>query len=139
MISAAGEHLQALPPGELTPRRALARQILLAAAIERDDPMAASTVAGVLQAARRGGFVNTVVTTASQVTGYLIEHAPQLQADPLAGQLIAAAREVRASQPEASRPGHRLVEPLTSAELRVLELLLASTKPADRRHLVPFA
>jgi LuxR family maltose regulon positive regulatory protein len=125
---AAGEHLQALPLEELTPRRALARQILLAAvAIERGDSMAASAVAGNLRAARRGGFVNTVVTTAPQVTSYLIEHAPQLQADPFAGQLIAAAREVRAAQPEASHPGHRLVEPLTAAELRVLKLLPAST------------
>jgi LuxR family transcriptional regulator, maltose regulon positive regulatory protein len=34
---------------------------------------------------------------------------------------------VRAAQPEASRPGHRLVEPLTAAELRVLKLLPTST------------
>ena len=124
---AAGEHLQALPLEELTPRCVLARQILLAAAIERGDPMAAGAVAGVLQAARARGFVNTVVTTAPQVTSYLIEHAPQLQADPYTGQLIAAAWEVRAAQPEAFRPGHRLLEPVAGAELRVLKLLSAST------------
>src|SRR6516225_7493877 len=89
---AAQEHLQAPSLAELTPRRALERQLLLAAAaIERDDRMTASAVGGILQAARGGGFVNTVVTTAPQVTGYLIEHAPQLRPDPFTRQLITAA------------------------------------------------
>ena len=47
--------------------------------------------------ARRGqGFLNTVVTTAPQVTSYLVEHAPQLRPDPFTGQLVAAALQVRA-------------------------------------------
>jgi LuxR family transcriptional regulator, maltose regulon positive regulatory protein len=61
---------------------ALVRQILLAAAaIERGDPMTASAVAGILHAARVNGFLNTVVTTAPQVTSYLVEHAAQLRRD----------------------------------------------------------
>ena len=62
---AAAEHLDALSPGDLTPRAALVRQVLLAAAaIERGDPEAADIVGGVLQAARHEGFLQTVVTTA---------------------------------------------------------------------------
>jgi LuxR family maltose regulon positive regulatory protein len=125
---AARDHLQAPSLGELTPRRELVRQILLAAtAIGRGDPMTASIVAGVLQAARLGGFLHTVVTTDPQVTSYLVEHAPQLRPDPFTGQLIAAALQMRATQPDDSpaRPG--LVEPLTAAELRILKLLPTST------------
>jgi LuxR family transcriptional regulator, maltose regulon positive regulatory protein len=125
---AAQAHLQAVSPGELTPRRALVRQVLLAAAaIERGDPATASIVAGVLQAARLGGFLNTVVTTDPQVTGYLVEHAPQLRSDPFIEQLIAAAMEMRATQPAGPRPGRGLAEPLTPAELRILKLLPTST------------
>jgi LuxR family transcriptional regulator, maltose regulon positive regulatory protein len=124
---AAREHLRA-PPGELTPRRALVRQILLAAAaIERGDPVAASILAGALEAARRGGFLHTVVTAAPQVTSYLIEHSAQAGPDPFKEQLVAAALQVRAAQPGASRVGRTLIEPLTAAETRVLKLLPTST------------
>jgi LuxR family maltose regulon positive regulatory protein len=125
---AAQVHLQAEAPDGLTPRRALVRQVLQAAvAIERGDPATASIVAGVLQAARLGGFLNTVVTTDPRVTGYLVEHAPQLRSDPFIEQLIAAAVEMRAAQPATSRPGRGLAEPLTAAELRILKLLPTST------------
>ena len=125
---AARAHLQAPSLGELTPRRALVRQVLLAAAaIERGDPLTASIVAGVLQVARAGGFLNTVVTTDPQVTSYLVEHAPQLRADPFTEQLIAAALEMRAAQPDHSPGGRGLAEPLTTAELRILKLLPTST------------
>ena len=43
---AALQHLQAVTPGDLTPRLTLVRQLLLAAvAIERDDPAVASILA----------------------------------------------------------------------------------------------
>jgi LuxR family transcriptional regulator, maltose regulon positive regulatory protein len=125
---AARERLQALPPDDLTPRRALERQILLAAAaIERGDPMTAGVLSGALDAARRGGFLNTVVTTAPQVTSYLAGHSAELRPDSFTEQLISAALEVRAAQPEASQPGRALIEPLTEAERRVLKLLPTST------------
>jgi LuxR family transcriptional regulator, maltose regulon positive regulatory protein len=124
---AAREHLQP-PPGELTPWRDLVRQILLAAAaIGHGDPMADSVLAGAVEAARRGGFLHTVVTTAPQVTSYLVEHAAQAGPDPFKEQLVAAALEVRSAQPDASRPGRTLIEPLTAAETRVLKLLPTST------------
>ena len=127
---AAQEHLQSPALGNPTPRRALMCQILLAAAaIERDDPMAASILGGALQTARRGGFLNTVVTAAPQVTSYLIVHSAQARPDPFTEQLIAAALQVRAVQPVASRSRRVLVEPLTAAELRVLKLLPTSTYP----------
>jgi LuxR family transcriptional regulator, maltose regulon positive regulatory protein len=126
----AQELLRALSLADLTPRRALVRQLLLAAtAVERGDPMTASVLADALDTARRGGFLNTVVTTAPQVTSYLAGHPAQLRQDPYTQQLIGAALEVRATHPPASRPGNGLPEPLTTAELRILKLLPTSTYP----------
>ncbi len=119
---AAVEHLDISSLGNLTPRAALVRQVLLAAAaIERGDPEAASIVGGVLQAARHEGFFNTVVTTVPQVTRYLVEHSADAMPDPFLERIVAAALEVRATQPE--RSGRILITPLTDAELRVLKLL----------------
>jgi LuxR family transcriptional regulator, maltose regulon positive regulatory protein len=124
----AAEDLHSLSLDDLTPRRALVRQLLLAAAaIERGDPAAAGVVGGAIQAARQEGYLNTVVTAAPQVTSYLIEHAVHGQRDPFLEQLIGAGLEARVVQPEASRAGSPLAEPLTPAELRVLRLLPTST------------
>jgi LuxR family transcriptional regulator, maltose regulon positive regulatory protein len=126
---AAQQHLQS-PPRELTPRRALVRQLLLAAAaISRGDPMTAGVLAGALRTARLAGFCNTVVTTAPQVTSYLVEHSAPAHPDPFTEQLIGAALEVRAAQPEADRSRRLTAESLTAAELRVLKLLPTSTYP----------
>ncbi len=126
---AATEHLDALSPGDLTPRTALVRQVLVAAtAIERGDPEAAGIVGGVLRTARREGFLNTVVMTAPQVTRYLVENSPHALPDPFLKRIIAAAVEVRATQPE--RSNRILNAPLTDAELRVLQLL-PTTSPAQ--------
>jgi len=124
------KHLQVTPLGKLTPRRALVRQILLAAAaIERGDPLIAGILASALEAARRGGFCNTVVTTASQVTSYLIEHSHPVRQDPFADQVVVAALEVRTAQLDACGSGRVIARPLTAAELRVLKLLPTSTYP----------
>jgi LuxR family transcriptional regulator, maltose regulon positive regulatory protein len=88
------------------------------------------TERGALGTARREGFVATVatvVTTADPVTGYLIEHAAQMQPDRFTEQLIAAALQVRAAQPDASRSRRLLAEPLTATQLRILQLLPTST------------
>jgi LuxR family transcriptional regulator, maltose regulon positive regulatory protein len=125
---AAREHLQAASLSDLTPRQALVHQLLLAAvAIERDDPAAAGVLGSALHTARSHGFLNTVVTTAPQVAGYLVEHAAQLRADPFIDQLVAAALEVRAAQPGSAPPSRVLAEPLTAAEERILHLLPTST------------
>ena len=125
---AAYEQLHSPSLGDPTPRQALQREILLAAAaIERGDPMAEGIVAGVLQTARQQGYLNTLVTTAPQLTSYLIEHFSQARPDPFTEQLIGAAVETRATQPDAAQSRHLLVEPLTAAELRILQLLPTST------------
>ncbi|HTZ27439.1 MAG TPA: LuxR C-terminal-related transcriptional regulator [Streptosporangiaceae bacterium] len=125
---AAGELLRSAPLDEATPRQAMVREILLAAtAIERGDPAAASILGGVVHAARQRGFLNTVVSTAPQVTSYLIEHAPELRSDPFLERLIEAAVEERAAQPVTSQHGRPLAEPLTAAEQRILELLPTNT------------
>ena len=125
---ATAEYLQSASPGDLTPRRALIRQLLhAAAAIERSDPTAASIIGGAVHTARREGYLHTIVTTTPQVTSYLIAHATPGQRDPFLQQLIDAALGTRAAPPGASRsPGH-LAQPLTPAELRVLKLLPTST------------
>lgn len=125
---AAQEYLRSPSLGELTPRRALVRQLLLAAtAIERGDPMAAGILGEALRTAREGGFLNTVVTTAPQVTRYLIEHAAPGQPDPFTEQLTAAALEAHAAQPWTANSGRVPAEQLTAAEERILELLPTST------------
>ena len=106
------------------------RQLLLAAvAIGRGDAMAASILGSALTTARSGGFCNTVVTTAPEVTSYLIEHTAPARSDPFSRQLIAAAVQVRSAQPGIFRPGHVVSEQLTPAERRVLKLLPTSTCP----------
>jgi len=125
---AALEHLDTLPPGHLTPRAALLREILLAAAaIGRGDPGAAGIVGGVLEAARHAGFLNTVVTTAPQLTSYLVGHSTDVRPEPFLEQLIAAALDVRATRPDAAQSRGVLAAPLTAAELRILKLLPTST------------
>jgi LuxR family transcriptional regulator, maltose regulon positive regulatory protein len=125
---AALEHLKTLPPGDLTPRAALERQILLAAAaIERRDPAAAGIVGGVLEAARHEGYLNTVLTTAPQVTAYLIGHSARVRPEPFIERLIAAALEVRATQPDAPRSRGTPAGPMTAAEMRILKLLPTSS------------
>jgi LuxR family transcriptional regulator, maltose regulon positive regulatory protein len=119
---------QLRPLGDLTPRRALVREILLgAAAIGRGDPTADGIIGGVLDTARHGGFLNTVVTTAPQVTSYLVEHATRLRPDQFTEQLIGAALQVRAERQDGSAPGHPVSGSLTAAEQRVLKLLPTST------------
>lgn len=91
--------------------------------------MTAGILGGALQAANEGGFVNTVVTTDPQLASYLIGHSRQLRNDAFMEQLVRAAVEVRAAQPDATRSGRLRNEQLTPAELRVLKLLPTSTYP----------
>jgi LuxR family maltose regulon positive regulatory protein len=124
----ARDHLQAVPPGSLTPRHDLERQLLLAAAaIARDDPTAGGILGNALHTARRKGFLGTVVTTSPLVTEYLVQNAARLLMDPFLERLVAAGLEVRAVQPAASRTGRVLVDPLTDAEQRILQYLPTST------------
>jgi len=122
------QHLRAAALGELTPRQALVRELLLAAAaIERGDHAAASLLGGALHTARSLGFLNTVITTAPQVTSHVIEHTAQLRSDPFTDQLVAAALEVRATELGSAPSSRVLAEPLTAAEQRILTLLPSST------------
>jgi LuxR family transcriptional regulator, maltose regulon positive regulatory protein len=127
---AAQQHLEAPDPAGLTPRRALIRLLLLAAAaIERGDPATASFLADAFGAARRGGFLHTVIAAAPQVRRYLTGQVAQLRPDPFTEQLISAALQERTAQPQPSRARRMPAEPLTAAEMRILKLLPASTYP----------
>jgi DNA-binding CsgD family transcriptional regulator len=102
-------------------------QLLVAAgAIERADSTALGLVGGILKTARAEGFLNTVVTTAPQVTSYLIEHLSQMRQDPYIRRLSEAAMAVRDGQRGAVKSGG-LIEPLTEAELQILRLLPTSS------------
>jgi hypothetical protein len=80
---AAQTHLHSASMQTLTPRQNLVRQILLgAAAVERHDPMAAGLVGGIIDTARHGGFLNTVISTAPQLAGHLVEHAAHARLTP---------------------------------------------------------
>jgi LuxR family transcriptional regulator, maltose regulon positive regulatory protein len=103
------------------------RELLLAAAaIERGDPATPGVLGSAIHTARQEGYLNTVVTTAPQVTSYLIEHAV-LGNETLSRAAHRCGLEARAVQPDASRARNLLAEPLTPAELRVLKLLPTST------------
>jgi len=122
------QHLRPAALGDLTRRQALVRELLLAAAaIERGDHAAASLLGGALHTARSQGFLNTVISTAPQVTSYIVEHTAQLRSDPFIDQLVAAALEVRATQLGSAPSSRVLAEPLTAAEQRILTLLPTST------------
>jgi LuxR family maltose regulon positive regulatory protein len=69
------------------------------------------------------------VTTAPQVTTYLVERSAPARQDPFTEQLIAAALQVRAAEPGTSERHRVAAEPLTPAELRVLQLLPTNTCP----------
>jgi LuxR family transcriptional regulator, maltose regulon positive regulatory protein len=121
-------HLDAPSLGELTPRATLVRQILLAAcAIQRGDPLAAGILGSALEAARHQGYLNTIVTTAPEVTRYLVEQSGQLQPEPFLERIITAAMEVRAAQTDGVRSAGLIPEPLTAAQLRILKLLPTTT------------
>jgi LuxR family maltose regulon positive regulatory protein len=121
---AAEQHLDPRFLGNLSTRAVLVRQVLLAtAAIERGDPEAAGMVSAVLRTARHEGFLDTIVTTAPQLTRYLVEHSAHLQPEPFLNRIIDAALKARSIQAQAAR----LATPLTTAELRVLELLPTSS------------
>jgi LuxR family maltose regulon positive regulatory protein len=89
--------------------------------------VASGLLGSALHTARSQGFLNTVITTTPQVTGYLVEHAARLRSDPFVGRLVTAALEVRAAQPGTAPSSRVLTEPLTAAEQRILTLLPTST------------
>jgi LuxR family maltose regulon positive regulatory protein len=125
---AAQDHLHLPVLGSLTTRDRLVRQILLAAvAIERGDPAADGILGGAVQRARQEGYINTLVSTAPQVTSYLVGHAARMRSDPYLEQVIAAALDVRAAQPDRAEYRQLIAEPLTAAEQRILKLLPTST------------
>jgi LuxR family maltose regulon positive regulatory protein len=125
---AAERHLHDVSADDLSPRRGLVRQLLLAAtAIERGDPKADSVVAAAVETGRRGGFSHTMVTTAPQVTDFLVEHATPAHTDAYAEELVTAALEVRADRRARDRTGRPVTAELTPAERRVLDLLPTST------------
>jgi len=123
----AAEHLRSVSVADLTPRRALVHQLLVAAgAIERADSTAPGIVGSILETSRAEGYLNTVVTTAPQMTSYLIEHLSQMRQEAYIRRLSEAAMAVRDGQQGTVKSGG-LIEPLTEAELQVLRLLPTSS------------
>ena len=118
----------AASPGEMTPRHALVRQLLLAAAaIGRGDPWPPASWAVRSGSPRRGlpQHGRHHRTPGDQLPD---RACPAGTSDPFTEQLIAAALQVRATH-RTPRPRQRAHEPLTAAERRVLKLLPTSTCP----------
>jgi hypothetical protein len=65
------------------------------------------------------GFPHTAVTTAGQVTSYLVAHSAELRPHPFTQQPITAALVEHSGPPGAAPPGAALLDPLTPAEQRV--------------------
>jgi LuxR family transcriptional regulator, maltose regulon positive regulatory protein len=75
------------------------------------------------------GYLNTIVSTAPEVTRYLAGQSAQIEPGPFLERIITAAMEVRAAQTGAARSAGLMPEPLTAAQLRILKLLPTTTYP----------
>jgi hypothetical protein len=102
---AAVEHLHSLPSGDLTPRRALVRQVLLAAAaIERGDPAAAGIAGRAVQISNpraRSTEPMTPDTVGRQQPCCVNLLRPQTQGHPLGDDAGNLKREMQRLEPKA--------------------------------------
>ena len=91
--------------GSLDPRRPLIRQILLAAAaIERGDPTADGILGGAAAPGPPGRVHQHGHHGPPQVTGYLVEQPAPGAVRSITEQVITAALDVRAAQPDRAGP-----------------------------------
>jgi LuxR family maltose regulon positive regulatory protein len=121
-----GEAAQALsdaPAEGATIRSDLELRLLRASvAISQSSPRAPALVRQALAVAGRHGFVQTVLDTAPAVVEHVISHTDLYPRTRQLTALITAGLGARKRAGPASRPG-KLADPLTAAEVRVLEKL----------------
>ena len=98
------------------------RLLRSAVAIVAASPAATRLVRDALTIVDRHGYIQTVLDTAPQVVDHLLSESTPYPATPNYAALIAAGVKARRLRPTRSEPG-RLPDPLTEAEIRVLERL----------------
>lgn len=119
----AAQALDRAPAEGATIRSDLELRLLRAnIAIGQSSPQAPALVRQALAVAERHGFAQTVVDTAPQLVEHVISEPHLYSPTRYLVTLIAAGLEARKSAAPAPRPG-KLLDPLTTAEIRVLEKL----------------
>ena len=106
-------------------------------AVSRSSPEAPDLVRRALTAVERHGFVQTVLDTAPQLIEHVISNADLYPKTRRLSPLITAGIKARRRAAPAPRQG-KLLDPLTAAEIRVLEKLaerLTYTEMAAELHL----
>jgi LuxR family transcriptional regulator, maltose regulon positive regulatory protein len=118
----AAKYLGEMPTEGTTIRSDLELRLLRAStAIAQASPQAHQLVREVLAITDRHGFVQTVLDTAPGVVGHLITHSQRYPATDNLRALVAAGVDARKRSP--SRSTSTLPDPLTAAEIRVLQAL----------------
>jgi LuxR family transcriptional regulator, maltose regulon positive regulatory protein len=119
---AASEQLGNAPGHESTTRSDLERRLVRAEmAVVQGSPQATQLIREALALTERGGFVQTVLDTAPRVVDHLVAGSGSYPASPTLSTLVAARLEDR--KRAATPAGAALPDPLTEAEIRVLEKL----------------
>ena len=134
----AAQALSSAPAEGATIRSDLELRLLRASiAVSQSSPQAPVLVRQALAVAERHGFIQTVLDTAPQVVEYVISNSHLYPSTRQRTALITAGLRARKRAEPASRQG-RLLDPLTAAEIRVLEKLpagLAYTEIASELYL----
>jgi LuxR family maltose regulon positive regulatory protein len=119
----AAQTLDNAATGRATIRSGLELQLLRASiAISQSSPQASSMVRDALAIAERHGFAQTVVDTAPQVVDHVITNSDLYPLTKQLAPLITAGLAARRRVVPAAQQG-QLLDPLTAAEIRVLEKL----------------
>jgi len=119
----AAQTLSNAATGRATIRYGLELQLLRASvAISQSSPQASSLVREALAIAERHGFAQTVVDTAPQVVDHVISNSHLYPLTKQLAPLITAGLAARRRVVPAAQQG-QLLDPLTAAEIRVLEKL----------------
>ena len=119
----AAQALSDAPAEGATIRSDLELRLLRASvAIGQSSPQAPALVRQALAVAERHGFVQTVVDTAPQLVDHVISNSHLYPRTRQLAALITAGLRARKRAAPASRQG-KLLDPLTAAEIRVLEKL----------------
>ena len=136
----AAQALSNAPAGGVTIRFDLELQLLRASvAISQSSPQAPALVRQALAVAGRHGYVQTVLDTAPQLVDHLISDSHLYPRTKQLTALITAGLRTRKHTAPASRQ-NKLLDPLTAAEIRVLEKLaegLTYTDIASKLYLSP--
>jgi LuxR family transcriptional regulator, maltose regulon positive regulatory protein len=136
----AASALSSAPAGAATVRSDLEMRLLRASiAISQSSPQAPALVRQALAVAERHGYVQTVLDTAPQLVDHVICDSHLYPRTKQLTALISAGLRTRKHTPAASRQ-NKLLDPLTGAEIRVLEKLaerLSYTDIATELYLSP--